>query len=295
MQPEILRLNNQSVSAPGAPLPSHIHGSIQRFPTQQYPGEDPYFNSFQQRTTTNGNLSDQKTPTRHPNTFLYRAHLNLNDASSIAKDEHALDQFHGHLHHNHGTNVSAFYHEEARDDLSLNSAEEHKDDQLRVANSDSSDLQCRETEISQPILHLMHMHRMGGQQHHRFSNASANQSHNYLSEENSGFLMGVSDEFQDHRLSAGHMGEYNRGRQQSTTHQKIQPVYQKNQSSPSKMFRQFNPQCGAGASRSPYRNIVDKSESSSIGPQTTSSYGGFQAGLNISPVNQQKKMAEKGI
>lgn len=26
-----------------------------------------------------GTLSDQKTPGRHPNSFLYRAHLNLNE------------------------------------------------------------------------------------------------------------------------------------------------------------------------------------------------------------------------
>jgi hypothetical protein len=132
-----------------------------------------------------------------------------------------------HLQHNHGANVSAFYHEEAgRSGQSLDSEEEEKDDQLRVPNSDSSDLQCRETEISQPILHLMHMHRMGAQQH-RFSNASANQSHNYASEEHSGFQMGHTDEFNEHRLASGSIGDYNRGRQQSITQQKVQPVYQK--------------------------------------------------------------------
>lgn len=75
----------------------------------------------------------------------------------------------------------------------------------------------------------------------------------------------------------------------------MQP-YQKTQSSPSKMFRQFNAQCG-GASKSPYRNIVDKSESSSIGPKTQSSYGGFNNGANVSPVHQQNKMGhnDKGI
>lgn len=58
------------------------------------------------------------------------------------------------------------------------------------------------------------------------------------------------------------------------------------------MYRQFNPH--AQNSKSPYRNLVDNSESSSVGPQTQSSYNKYQgtnaAGLNFSPIksNQPK-------
>jgi hypothetical protein len=38
---------------------------------------------------------------------------------------------------------------------------------------------------------------MGAAQNNRFSNASASNSHNYISEENSQVMMGVSDEFNE--------------------------------------------------------------------------------------------------
>jgi len=157
MKPEILRLNNQSGSAQ---LPSQIHskGIMQRFRTQHVQ-EDPYSN-YAHRASLNGNLSDQKTPTRHPNTFLYRAHLNLNDASSIAKDDQNLDQFSHHLQ-NQGAKVSAFYQEDR--DSSSEPAEEEKDEELRLPLDHSlTDLQCSETEISQPIMQLMHIHQRIG-------------------------------------------------------------------------------------------------------------------------------------
>jgi hypothetical protein len=142
-------------------------------------------------------------------------------------------------------------------------------------------------------MQLMQIHQqLGAGQNTRFSNISAGNSHNYVSEEGSGVMMGVSDEFQEQgtRHQSSTLADFNRGRQQSATYQKVQPVYQKTQSSPSKMFRQFNPH--AAASRSPYRNIVDKSESSSIGPQTQSSYNYQPQGLNISPIKQgQSKFA----
>lgn len=70
-----------------------------------------------------------------------------------------------------------------------------------------------------------------------------------------------------------------------------QPLTKKNQSSPSKMFKQFNP--NQQSSKSPYRNIRDSSEPSSIGPRTQSSYqqikSGQQASINISPMKVTSK------
>jgi hypothetical protein len=65
--------------------------------------------------------------------------------------------------------------------------------------------------------------RMGAAQNNRFSNASASNSHNYISEENSQVMMGVSDEFNEQgaRHSNTGMQEFNRGRQQATSQHKI--------------------------------------------------------------------------
>lgn len=42
-------------------------------------------------TSTNKyNLSDQKTPGRHPNSFLYRAHLNMNEEKVLCENNQAL-------------------------------------------------------------------------------------------------------------------------------------------------------------------------------------------------------------
>jgi len=57
------------------------------------------------------NLSDQKTPNGHPNTFLYRAHINLNELNDMSGNQH--DQ----------NNISSFYNDEY---------EESKDGQLRL-------------------------------------------------------------------------------------------------------------------------------------------------------------------
>lgn len=48
--------------------------------------DEPY-NNYRGMSQTRGNLSDQKTPTAHPNTFLYRAHLNMGDGSTLHKEE----------------------------------------------------------------------------------------------------------------------------------------------------------------------------------------------------------------
>lgn len=75
-----------------------------------------------------GSLSDQKTPNAHPNSFLYRAHINLNELSSAdqqanynangAVDSQQDDQFSHHFKQQlqlQADNISAFY----SDDLLL--------------------------------------------------------------------------------------------------------------------------------------------------------------------------------
>ena len=63
-------------------------------------------------------------------------------------------------------------------------------EELRVPHSESmTELQCKETEISQPIMQLMHIHQRMGAAQNRFSNVSAGNSHNYISEENSQIMM----------------------------------------------------------------------------------------------------------
>ena len=61
-----------------------------------------------------------------------------------------------------------------------------------------------------------------------------------------------------------------------------QPAFKKNMSSPSKMYKQFNPNYSQHqASKSPYRNGVrDNSEATSI------SYTGNKNMINISPMKQ---------
>lgn len=71
--------------------------------------DDPYGQMRVQQTTAGrqyssnkkNNLSEQKTPSGHPNTFLYRAHINLNElneTSTIPGADH--------------NNVSSFYQDE---------------------------------------------------------------------------------------------------------------------------------------------------------------------------------------
>lgn len=67
------------------------------------------------------NFSNQKTPNGHPNTFLYRAHINLNElGSSVNQEDYSGIQA------NQG-NVSSFYnddHEERKGDLRLSQKKE---------------------------------------------------------------------------------------------------------------------------------------------------------------------------
>jgi hypothetical protein len=134
--------------------------------------------------------------------------------------------------------VSAFSYEEEK---------KEPETELRINKGDSED-------ISQPIMQLMQIHQqMSGQ---RFSNMSEPESANL-------------DEFSQQYNGYKHHGDEFRGRQPSKQMHIQQPIYKKNMSSPSKMFKQFNP---TQASRSPYRQVVDNSESTSIGPQTQSSY-----------------------
>jgi hypothetical protein len=65
-------------------------------------------------------LSDQKTPNGHPNTFLYRAHLNMNEMSSNQEEYNQLFQ------QNQNNNVSSFYNDEI----------EERQDPLRIPNHD---------------------------------------------------------------------------------------------------------------------------------------------------------------
>lgn len=57
-------------------------------------------------------------------------------------------------------NVSSFYH---GDQINSSSDEEEKKDSesvsLRMSQASSLDLKCKEKEISQPIMHLMHLHQ----------------------------------------------------------------------------------------------------------------------------------------
>jgi hypothetical protein len=79
-------------------------GSRQRNPGDM---DDPYGQMRVQQTTAGrqyssnkkASLSDQKTPSGHPNTFLYRAHINLNELNETSTP----------ADHN---NVSSFYQDE---------------------------------------------------------------------------------------------------------------------------------------------------------------------------------------
>lgn len=140
-----------------------------------------------------------------------------------------------------------------------------------MSQESSLDLKCKEKEVSQPIMHLMHLHQQMSNGTNktpsyfpgRFSHLSQN---NYLSQESS--FINQDDESNHYRNQTNEFETdmlFGRGREKaSTQYQKVQPIYNKNLSSPSKMYRQFNP--NAQASKSPYRTLIDNSESSSMGP-----------------------------
>ena len=94
---------------------------------------------------SNLNFSDQKTPNGHPNTFLYRAHLNLNELSSANQPEY--DQL---LFQNQ--NVSSFYNDDVEEQKQT--ADEAP---LRIKNErDSSDFsRGKEIEMQRPIMQMM--------------------------------------------------------------------------------------------------------------------------------------------
>ena len=105
-------------------MPNQIHsnGGMRRFQTQHIVDE-PYHNYRQSNTTTSqtrGNLSDQKTPTAHPNTFLYRAHLNIDGSTNQQDDTDAADQYAA--LQKKLPNVSSFY----QDDLVHDNGQEEK-------------------------------------------------------------------------------------------------------------------------------------------------------------------------
>ena len=89
--------------------------------------DDPYGQIFHQdrqlqtqsSAQKGGNLSEQKTPSAHPNTFLYRAHINMNELSSTQQEEyHHNDQI---QHQMNQGNVSSFYNDD------IDELEERKD------------------------------------------------------------------------------------------------------------------------------------------------------------------------
>ena len=61
-------------------------------------------------------FSDQKTPNGHPNTFLYRAHINLNEMSSANQGEYQDPVY--------TQNVSAFYNDEVEEQKSNSDGEQ---------------------------------------------------------------------------------------------------------------------------------------------------------------------------
>ena len=70
--------------------------------------DEPYGNIQRSASGLNrgGNLSEQKTPTAHPNTFLYRAHLNMNDCSAHAKEDQDIELFNAGLQNSKLSKVS---------------------------------------------------------------------------------------------------------------------------------------------------------------------------------------------
>lgn len=95
-------------------------------------------------------FSDQKTPNGHPNTFLYRAHINLNEMSSANQGEYQDPGY-------QNQNVSAFYNDEV---------EEKKIDSeqpLRITKQNGRDSSAfsrgKEIEMHNPIMQMMQMHQ----------------------------------------------------------------------------------------------------------------------------------------
>lgn len=107
---------------------------------------------------------------------------------------------------------------------------------------------------------------MHQQEKQRFSNLSSygapqDNSSSIVFSDDSAMMMMVNDEgvFQNQRCASR---DQSRGRSQVQSAQNP-PVFQKNKSSPSKIFRQYQPQ---QASRSPYRNQdSDAGTSTSVG------------------------------
>lgn len=136
--------------------------------------QDPYGNnSHQQNLFGGGNhstskkmggntFSDQKTPNGHPNTFLYRAHINLNELSSANQGEYQDPQ-------GYNQNVSAFYNDEVEEQKGNSDSEQP----LRLTNQkerDSSGFsRGQEIEMQNPIMQMMQMHQ---KEKYRFSNLS---------------------------------------------------------------------------------------------------------------------------
>jgi len=90
-------------------------------------------------------LSDQKTPNGHPNTFLYRAHINLNELNDVSGNQ--MDQV-------DQNNISSFYndeYEENKEDsgqLRLKSAQKLYDALQMTAFENAG----KEIEMQQPIM-----------------------------------------------------------------------------------------------------------------------------------------------
>lgn len=109
--------------------------------------QDLFQGGFQQSSATKhaaANFSDQKTPNGHPNTFLYRAHINLNELSSANREEYNQMQL-ADMHNN----VSAFYNDEFEEQKGAS-----EEAPLRIPNHQSGKKNQRgsEMEMQQPIM-----------------------------------------------------------------------------------------------------------------------------------------------
>ena len=123
---------------------------------------------------------------------------------------------------------------------------------------------------------MMQMHE---NHKYRFSNLSQSgqdANNSIIFSDDSALMMMVSDEgvYQNQRCASR---EQSRGRSQVQSAQHP-PVFKKNQSSPSKIFRQYQPQ---KASRSPYRNYKEGSDAG-----TATSKRKSTVGRQMSPTKQ---------
>ena len=151
---------------------------------------------------------------------MYRAHLNLNEMSSANQNEYEQMAY--------NQNVSSFQNEE---EMKVGSID--LEQPLRITNKKeregSAFSRGNEIEMQRPIMQMMQMH----EQQFRLSNLSKNgPDSSGIFSDDSAMMMMVSDEgvFQQRSQSRGR-----------TQHQQAQhpPVFKKNQSSPSKIFRQY--------------------------------------------------------